>query len=113
MSIIFEPGRVDSWCTAVSYSRLTSRPDGIGWIITNHIFHPIYNIASESVFASRAMYTTNNSPIFDSYYRGWTTLMCRLIIGTPSSDGITNVAALVLDLSIVTHGVSGDTILGE
>ena len=33
--------------------------------------------------------------------------MCRLVIGTPSSDGITNVAAAELDLSIVTHGGFG------
>jgi len=46
----------------------------------------------------------NNSPKFDSYYRGWTASMCRLIIGTPSSDGITDVAASKLDLSVVTHG---------
>ena len=111
--LYFEPRRVDSWCTAISYFRLTSGSHGIEWIITNHIVHPIYNISLESVLASRAMYTMNNSPEFDSYHRGGTTLMCRLVIGTPSSDDIANVAAAVLDLSVVTHGVSSDTILGE
>lgn len=35
--------------------------------------------------------------------------MCRLIIGTPSSDGIANVATAVLDLSVVTHFAFGAT----
>lgn len=68
---------------------------------------------SEGVWTSGATYTVNNSPEFDSYHGGWTTLMCRLIIGTPSSDGITDVATPVFDLSIVTHGVSTAVLLGE
>ncbi len=49
------------------------------------------------------MVVSDNSPELNGHYRGRTSSMCRLVIGTPCSDRISNVAAAELDLRVVTH----------
>jgi len=63
------------------------------------------SLHSRSALRFGAQWNTENIPELDCDDSRRTTLMCRLVIGTPGSDSVSKMTALVLDLSEVTHGL--------